>query len=93
MLHESILQKAEILPGQFISQIPSLPALLKEGKDGTVDYVTDGKVSVGDQIKVFPFTEVEVAEVVKSRPAKGDWSANVYKGMNPTWSKVRLKNG
>ena len=91
MLHETSLTKVEIMQNAFMTQVSTIPSLLKVNSDGSIDYVTDGALAVGDTIISWPTSEVEVVEVLETRKAKGNWNQPSYKGMNPTFCKVKTQ--
>lgn len=90
MTHQTNFKSVEILPGTFLPQISTMPSMLLKNKDGTFNYVTDGKLEVGDEVIVGPSNAVIISEVIESRPARGEWDLPSYKGMNPTFNKVKI---
>jgi hypothetical protein len=72
---------------------PVIPHILKTNTDGSVDMVTDGAMSERDRYSVNPGGDFVITSVIESRPAKGDWSGESYKGMNPTWNRVKSRRG
>lgn len=74
------------------TEIPVIPHILKTNSDGSMDVVTDGAIEKGDHYNILPRTSTYVVqEVVETRPARGDWSGESYKGMAPTWSRIKSK--
>ena len=73
--------------------VPVIPHILKTNDDGSIDIVTDGPVTKGDTYEILPNLgrKKTISEVVESRPARGDWSGESYKGMIPTFSRIRSK--
>ena len=90
MVHKTSFKAVELLPGAFIQQHSTLPTILK--KQGKVfDIVTDGKLSVGDEVCECFSTNIWVVDsIVKQRKAKGDWSGKSYEGQSPFWNKVEV---
>jgi len=69
--------------------VPVIPHILKTNRDGSIDMVTDGPMFCADQFEIIPIgTKRMITEVIESRPARGDWSGESYKGMTPTFSRI-----
>lgn len=74
------------------SEVPIIPHILKTNEDGSLDIVTDGPVLTGDTYEVIPGSgNRTIIAVSESRPARGDWSGKQFKGMTPTYSRIRSK--
>ena len=93
MIHETVITKKMLVPGdeRTLIGIPStIPTLLKKERD-YFHVITDGKLSVGDELKIWPLDKIIVGRVIETRKARGDWSGESWKGMSPTWSKIQKK--
>jgi hypothetical protein len=72
--------------------VPVIPHILKTNPDGSLDIVTDGPVLNGDTYEVIPGSgNRTIIAVSESRPARGDWRGEQFKGMIPTYSRIRSK--
>ncbi len=82
----------EIFDMRGYVEVPVIPHILKTNEDGSVSMVTNGPMSDGDTYAISTHKKnYKIVEVLESRPAKGDWSGDSYKGMNPTYSRVKSK--
>lgn len=83
----NVYSPAELMPGIFINVQNTIPCCLLKRKN-VFDLVTDGGIEVGDTFTLQPFPKHKVTKVLKSRPAKGDWSGKLYDKKTPIWCQV-----
>jgi hypothetical protein len=87
MRHLTFIQAAHDMNGRIP---PTIPSILKKNEDQSLSIVTDGELSLSDTYSIYPIGgKWTITDIIESRKAKGDWSGESYKGMNPTFSVIR----
>lgn len=88
MEHKALIQQVELFPGVAIPAFNTIPSLNAINKNGSIVYITDGPLQVGDTVEPAFIKKRTIIKVKESRPAMGDWSGKSYLGMKPFYNLV-----